>query len=245
MPALRVDLRIAAGGIGSLEKADKDDIYVRDNTVAGDPTEDLIPHNLYAPFYKSYIPAAGPSVLHSDRSGVAGHFLSNNFPGYQNSGVYDFYDLAGRWTEDPTRGSTTIICRDELGNPRLNIRGDDHVAVYTDEHGKAFVSYNPNSGFRFTADSNGRCPLTPGPLGTSVITGESYYPDQPVLWDQLSKVSGSITKTVNSLASKTLSCVPKGANEMFCVETIIGIDGRPVAGARGRVQPDPAGSDPR
>ena len=134
--------------------------------------------------------------------------------------------------EDPTRGSNAIICRDELGNPRLNIRGDDHVAVYTDEHGKAFVSYNPNSGFRFTADSNGRCPLTPGPLGTSVISGEAYYPDQPVLWDQLSKVSGSITKTVNSLASKTLSCVPKGANEMFCVETIIGIDGRPVAGAR-------------
>ena len=47
------------------------------------------------------------------------------------------------------------------------------MAVYTDEHGKAFVSYNPNSGFRFTADSNGRCPLTPGPLGTSVITAEA------------------------------------------------------------------------
>ena len=56
MPALRVDVRIAAGGIGSLEKADKDDIYVRDRTLP-----DNTPHNLYAPFYEAYIPAAGPS----------------------------------------------------------------------------------------------------------------------------------------------------------------------------------------
>ena len=81
MPALRVDVRIAAGGIGSLEKADKDDIYVRDRTKA-----DNTPHNLYAPFYKAYVPAAGPSFTFSDRSGVAGAFVSNNFPGYQNSG---------------------------------------------------------------------------------------------------------------------------------------------------------------
>ena len=90
MPALRVDVRIAAGGIGSLEKADKDDIYVRDRTKA-----DNTPHNLYAPFYKAYVPAAGPSFTFSDRSGVAGAFVSNNFPGYQNSGRYDYYDLVG------------------------------------------------------------------------------------------------------------------------------------------------------
>ena len=54
------------------------------------------PHNLYAPFYKAYVPAAGPSFTFSDRSGVAGAFVSNNFPGYQNSGVYDYYDLVGQ-----------------------------------------------------------------------------------------------------------------------------------------------------
>jgi hypothetical protein len=226
MPALRVDVRIAAGGIGSLEKADKDDIYVRDRTKA-DETAD----NLYAPFYKAYIPAAGPSFAFSDRSGVAGAFVSNNFPGYLNDGKYDFYDIAKGWMEDPTRGDDTVICRDELGKPRLNIRGDDHVAVYTDEHGEAFVAYNPNTGFRWNADSNGRCNLIPGPLGTATITAEGLYPDQPVLWDQASKVSNSLTKTVNSLASKTLSCVPKGLNEMFCVETILDIQGNPVKGA--------------
>jgi hypothetical protein len=236
MPALRVDVRIAAGGIGSLEKADKDNIYVRDRT-----KPDNTPHNLYAPFYEAYIPAAGPSLLNSDRSGVAGSFVSNNFPGYQNSGRYDFYDIVGRWTEDPTRNSRTVVCRDELGNPRPNISGPDHVAVYTDEHGMAFVAFNPNSGFRWTADSNGRCPLTPGSLGTANITAEAIYPDQPVLWDQVAKVSNSLTKTVNSLASKTLACVPKGANEMFCVETIRGIDGRPVAGAKVEFSRTPLG----
>ena len=237
MPALRVDVRIAAGGIGSLEKADKDDIYVRDRT-----KPDNAAHNLYAPYYVSWIPAAGPAVLHSDRSGVAGHFLSNNFPGYQNSGPYDFYDLAGAWEEDPTRSDPRIICRDELGVPRPNIEGDDHVAVYTDEHGKAFVTYNPNTGFRFMADSNGRCDLSPGPLGTAAITAEGIYPDQPVLWDQLSKASNTLTKTVNSLARKTLSCVPKGFNESFCVETILDIQGRPVSGALVRFSRTPLGN---
>ena len=132
-----------------------------------------------------------------------------------------------------------VICRDELGNARPNIDGDDHVAVYTDEHGEAFVAYNPNTGFRWNADSNGRCNLAPALSGTATITAEGIYPDQPVLWDQASKVSNSLTKTVNSLASKTLACVPKGLNEMFCVETILDIQGRPV-GCRGPVQPDAA-----
>ena len=237
MPALRVDVRIAAGGIGSLEKADKDDIYVRDRTKA-----DSTPDNLYAPFYEAYVPAAGPSFTFSDRSGVAGAFVSNNFPGYQNAGKYDYYDLVGNWVEDPTRGDDTVICRDELGVPRPNIDGYDHVAVYTDEHGEAFVAYNPNTGFRWNADSNGRCDLIPGRLGTATITAEGLYPDQPVLWDQASKVSNSIVKTVNSLASKTLACVPKGLNEMFCVETILDIQGRPVAGAEVQFSRTPLGN---
>ncbi len=54
MPALRVDVKLGAGSIGSLEKADKEDIYITDETVAGG-----FPHNLYAPFYKAYIPAVG------------------------------------------------------------------------------------------------------------------------------------------------------------------------------------------
>ncbi len=237
MPALRVDTHIAAGGIGSLEKADKDDIYVRDRT-----KPDNTPHNLYAPFYRAWIPAAGPDAFHSNRSGVAGTFVSNNFPGFLDSGVYDFYDAYAFKNDDPTRGDRTIVCYDELHQQRPNIAGYDHVAVYTDEHGVAFVSYDPDAGFRWKADANGRCDLSPGTLGTSVITSEAFYPDQPVLWDQASKVSNSITKTVNSLASKVLRCVPKGVNESFCVETITNIYGNPVAGAPVRFSRSPLGS---
>ncbi len=240
MPALRVDTRIAAGGIGSLEDvnyADKDDIYVRDSS-----KPDNTPHNLYAPFYKAYIPAAGPDAFHSDRSGVAGTFVSNNFPGFLGSGVYDYYETLAFKNDDPTRGDERVICRDELGNPRPNIAGNDHVVVYTDEHGVAFISYDPDAGFRWSADANGRCDLSPGTLGTSVITSEAFYPDQPVLWDQASKVSNSITKTVNSLASKVLACVPKGVNESFCVETITNIYGNPVSGALVRFSRTPLGN---
>jgi len=236
MPALRVDVRIAAGGIGSLAEAKKDEIYIRKQGLP-----DTTPHNLYAPFYEAYIPAAGPDAFHSDRSGVAGHFVSNNFPGYQNSGSYDFYEIVGKWEEDPTRDQLAV-CKDELGLPRVSIFGWDHVVVYTDEHGVAFVEYNPNTGFRFTADSNNRCDLSPGTLGTAAITAEAIYPDQPVLWDQVSKVSAELTKTVNSLASKTLSCVPKGLNESFCVETIRDIQGRPVANALVRFSRTPLGN---
>ena len=55
MPALRVDVNIGAGStVGTLDKADKSEIYSRDGTGAGTA------HNLYAPFYKAKIPAATP-----------------------------------------------------------------------------------------------------------------------------------------------------------------------------------------
>ena len=90
MPALRVDVRIAAGGIGSLEKADKDDIYVRDRT-----KPDNTPHNLYAPFYEAYVPAAGPSFTFSDRSGVAGAFVLEQLPRLPEQRSVRLYDLVG------------------------------------------------------------------------------------------------------------------------------------------------------
>jgi hypothetical protein len=106
------------------------------------------------------------------------------------------------------------------------------VAVYTDEHGEAYVQFNPNTGMNLTPDSNGRCDFyTPGLLGTATIQARSIYPDQPVQWDHNNKLSGTLTKTVNHLANKTLSCVPKGPNEAFCVETIVDLEGNPVAGA--------------
>ena len=236
MPPLRVDVRIGPGGVGGLEKADKDDIYVRDSSIP-----DGRPHNLYAPFYRALIPASLP-IDNGTTSGVSGSF-TNNFPGWlDQDGRYDYYALARRHTEDPLRNRN--ICRDELGNYRTSPTGFDHVGVYTDEHGEAFVSFNPNTGFNFAVDSNFRCDLDlPANRSfESEITAQGIYPDQPVLWDNASKISNTLTKTVNIAASKTLSCVPKGFNESFCVETILDIQGRPVQGAWVRFSRTPLGN---
>jgi hypothetical protein len=239
-PPLRIDVRIGPGGVGGLEAADKDDIYVRNSAVP-----DATAHNLYAPFYQALIPANVPGEI-GHTSGVAGSF-TNNFPGFQTD-YYDYWSLLGGEVTDPLRNRN--LCLDELGRPRTSPTGYDHVAVYTDEHFEAFVAFNPATGFNFAVDSNGRCDLdlAVNRSFTSQITASSVYPDQPVIWDQANKTSNTLTKRVNIAASKTLSCVPKGQFEMFCVETIRDIFGRPVVGARvqftrspqGLIQPDAA-----
>ena len=111
--------------------------------------------------------------------------------------------------------------------------GATGVAVYTDEHGEAYVQYNPYPGIVLTPDSNGRCDIYgPAPVGHSTITATSVYPDQPVLWDGGNKTSNALAKTVNYASSKVLNCVAKSRNEAFCVETILDPQGNPVPGAR-------------
>jgi hypothetical protein len=164
-----------------------------------------------------------------DGSGVAGAF-ANNFTGFlsnNSDGLYDFWDT---FTVTSREGFNN--CFDVLGRPIPTPTGDDSVAVYTDEHGEAYVQFNPNTGLNLTPDSNGRCDIYhPGLLGTATIQARSIYPDQVVNWDQANKLSATLTKTVSHLANKTLACVPKGPNEAFCVETIVDLEGNPVAGA--------------
>jgi hypothetical protein len=219
MPALRVDVALGAGStVGSLSKADKTDIYIRDATL--DPST---PHNLYAPFYRAWIPTVQPGI--HDGSGVAGAY-ANNFTGFLNRGVYDYWD-----TFTVSTRSGFNACNDVTGEPFPLPTGDNDVAVYTDEHGEAYVQFNPAVGEVLTPDSNGRCDIFhPGVLGTATITATAVYPDQQLFWDG-NKTSAALTKTVHSLANKTLVCVPKGTNEAFCVETLTDIAGNPVAGA--------------
>ncbi len=243
MPALRVDVNLSADStVGTLSKADKSDIYSRDGT--GSSTGGTA-HDLYAPFYKALIPAALPgegSIL-SDvpaTSGVAGH-ASNNFTSFlgftdpsdiytteQIAGIYDYWDT---FTTSYSHGDNA--CFDASGKPIPLPHGATGVAVYTDEHGEAYVQYNPYPGIVLTPDSNGRCDIYgPAPVGHSTITATSVYPDQPVLWDGGSKTSNALAKTVNYASSKVLNCVAKSRNEAFCVETILDPQGNPVQGAR-------------
>jgi hypothetical protein len=244
MPALRVDVNLSADStVGTLSKADKSDIYSRDGTGS---TTGGTAHDLYAPFYKALIPATlpGEGSIFSwvpETSGVAGH-ASNNFTSFlgftdpsdiytteEVAGIYDYWDT---FTTSYSHGNNA--CFDVLGNPIPLPHGATGVAVYTDEHGEAFVQYNPYPGIVLTPDSNGRCDIygpTP-PVGKSTITATSVYPDQPVLWDGGNKTSNAISKTVNYASSKVLNCVPKSANEAFCVETILDPQGNPVQGAK-------------
>jgi hypothetical protein len=220
MPALRVDVSLGTGSVGSLSKADKTDIYIRDGSLDPDTA-----HNLYAPFYQAYIPEVSARSPYG--SGVAGAF-ANNFTGFLGDGLYDYWDtFQVHW-----RGGYNG-CYDVSGNRIPTPTGDDSDAVYTDEHGEAYIQYNPNTGLNLTPDSNGRCDIYhPGLLGTATIQARSIYPDQPVLWDNGNKLSNTLTKTVNHLANKTLVCVPKGPNEAFCVETVVDLEGNPIQGVR-------------
>jgi hypothetical protein len=219
--------------VGTLDKADKSDIYIRDDSQpAGTP------HNLYAPFYKAFLPPALPGDS-PDTSGVAGH-ASNNFTGFlgftdpsdiysteEQTGIYDYWDT---FTTSYSHGNNA--CKDVLGRWIPLPTGKTGVAVYTDEHGEAYVKYIPDHGIVLTPDSNGRCDIYgPAPVGHSSITATSVYPDQPVLWDGGNKTSNTLNKTVNFASSKVLSCIPKSANEAFCVETVKDLWGNPVYGA--------------
>jgi hypothetical protein len=237
MPQLRVDVNISPDStVGALDKSDKSDIYSRDGK--GSSTG-ATAHNLYAPFYKALLPPALPGDDPAT-SGVAGHF-SNNFTSFlgildnthvystqEDPGIYDYWDT---FTTSYSHGSNA--CFDVLGRPIPLPTGKQGVAVYTDEHGEAYVKFLPDVGIKLTPDSNGRCDIYgPAPVGHASISATSVYPDQPVLWDGGNKTSNVLAKTVNFASSKVLSCVPKSTNEAFCVETIKDLEGNPVSGAQ-------------
>jgi hypothetical protein len=241
MPAARVDVTIAAntgaptdiGGVGSLEKADKTEVYSRD----GDGT--LSAHNLYAPFYDAYIPATSRP---DPSSGVDGPQTGNNFPGFLVNGLYDYWDIA-RTLRTAVPSPTTCLRRDDQ-EPiyRLTPSGAQSVVVYTDEHGEAQVEYNPGTGFFFDnlpgaiRNDNGGCDLEDvDVLGTSRITATARYPYQPV--SDPDKQSAPLTKTVHSLFTKTLSYFPKGPGAANSTARIVvahaqDIDGTPFANER-------------
>ncbi len=241
MPALRVDVKLD-GDVGALDSVDKDDIYVKDPA-----QDDGYPHNLYAPFYKAFIPAASPG---SGRSGVAGSF-ANNFVGFINHGVYDFWNIKGWVWEDGDNGCRAPFAAHKRHNYDTDAAFDgrdgyqgglyprptgwSHISVYTDEHGQAFVKFLPYRGSYITPDDQGNCDYAGNglrKLGETDITATSIYPDQPVLWEQSNKTSAPLTKVVNHWATKILQCVPKSSIQAYCVETVLDFNGDPVKGVK-------------
>ncbi len=256
MPALRVDVSLtnanADHAVGYLSKADKSLIYNRNPAAYGgnganldDSTKNQ--HLLYAPFYKALIPAVTPLFDLNTTSGVEGSLgepdwltwtSSENSSMDNSDGIYDYWDT---FTQDYTGGYND--CRDVTGswiskpdNVETPGSGTD-VSVYTDEHGEAMVQFNPanpdGEGINLTPDGNGRCDVYTGSLvGTATIQAESMYPaKQPSDPSNIgqAKLSNVLTKTVKFTPSKVLTCIPKGKNEAYCVETVTDFEGNPVA----------------
>ncbi|HSA52622.1 MAG TPA: hypothetical protein VLH10_21260 [Yinghuangia sp.] len=233
MPAARIDVRLS-GTVDALEDADKHVLYSRNRTgvggTGGIPANNA--HNLYAPFYAAYIPATRAPQTSSGTHGA----VANNFPGYQNTeGLYHFWDLLN--TRSLPGGSNA--CRDVGGDGQFGDgtfiprpAGFDRATVYTDEHGEAIVSFNPDVGARLTPDDQGLCDLGDSPepelLGSAVITAEARDPFQ-LTFER--RPGNSLTKNVFELAYKSLDCYPKNNIEAVCIETIVDIRGNPVEGA--------------
>jgi len=258
MPSLRVDYAISPntggsdiGGVGALVPIDKHVVYSIDG--AGSPSA----HNLWAPYYASFIPATAAERcnfliaqnrglpadfgLCTTASGIDGPATGNNFHGFVNNfaqgGLYHFWDF----TVAIGRLGSAIECPPFApGIPAATPAGFDVVSVYTDEHGEARVGWAPGTGFFFGAlpiipNANNGCDIQGvSPLGTAVISTIARYPYQPVTAPD---VPGDevVSKTVTNLFNKQITCVPKGtglANSVafICTATAVGITGAPFVG---------------
>jgi hypothetical protein len=241
MPAARVDLAIAphtAGqldGAGALEKADKTEVYSRDGN--GSSTA----HNLYAPYYRQFVPATAAG----ERSSGTDWLVQNNF-GLNYFGEYDNWDTISLRTNvaTPTSCNRTVEFEggDDGDTPRVTPSGDRTVAVFTDEHGEAQVEYRPYAGgFYYDSlspdirNANRGCDLQGiAVLGTSAISATAKYPGQPVDFPDMR--SAAVNKTVGNLFDKSLHVYPKGAGAENAARIVVAhgqdVDGTPFAGER-------------
>lgn len=235
MPALRVDVAITANsgsrtdtsGIGTLTEVDKSDVYSHDGR--GTP----FPHNLYAPFYKAYIPATAAG---ESSSGIDGPAQGSNFVGFLNDNPYPFWQHAFvlRRAND---GRTRCLLADD--DYRRRPYGPQAVVVYTDEHGEAQVDFRPGVNAFYdalvTPDRNGACDLQGvDPLGTAEITAIGRYPYQPVT-DPDHAAPQRLLQTVHSRFDKSLFYEPKGttaatSNVRILTAHAQDVDGKPFVG---------------
>ena len=109
-------------------------------------------HNLYAPFYKAYIPAAN----RSGTSGVAGAF-GEQLPGLRQRRGARHLRLLGYPPSGGLRNGDNNCNEPARAGRTRAPTGISGVTLYTDEHGEAWAMYDPNlspyvGGFRSLPD---------------------------------------------------------------------------------------------
>ena len=241
MPAARVDLHIAAGGVADSTASRRSGCTRRMR-----PCRSILSATRTRPSTRSTSPrppqASGRRGSMVPRKGTTSRGSSST--GNTPTGCSR---TRPRSLRTPTGWSTRTSARPTSAGSRMSPKNvPDTVSVYTDEHGEAIVAYNPDKGFYFTADSNKRCDLGTGAagpvqLGSSTISAVALYPYKPV--DPVAGIPSAttLTKTVFGLPSNILTCIPKSTNEEFCVQTIKDIYGNPVRGAKVQFTVEPTG----
>jgi hypothetical protein len=220
MPPLRVDF-VNSGPFGFFVNSplsDKHVVYSRNGL--GSNTA----HNLYAPYYGEYIPATSRNIT-GEAGGTDGPFLgvvpppgTNNFEGYLVYGLYHFWDFGGaQIVRNALDGPSPCRLRDNtppgLGVFRPLNAGPQVVAIYTDEHGEARISWLPGVGsdaFGTSVgfvDVNGGCDLEGVNLGTSTISALARYPFQNVA--NPVAATGTVVKSLLNRFHKDVTCVRK------------------------------------
>ena len=197
------------------------------------------PHNLYAPYYTTNIPATSRDPWGA-ASGTDGPVYSdytgqpNNFGGLRM--VRPVSVLGDRADPRPEREPGHELPAHDAGlqaDYRQTNGFPTSIVEFTDEHGEVRAQWQPgvdNDHFGTTVgfvDDNGGCDLEGVNLGAQTITAAARYPFQHVANDVA--VTGTITKNINNLFRKTLSCVRKN-NVSSAVAYICTATARDIAG---------------
>ena len=196
-------------------------------------------HNLYAPYYTTNIPATSRDPWGA-ASGTDGPVYSdytgqpNNFAGYGWYGQYPYWAIAQTLVQNESQDTNCLLTTQGYKPVYRQTNGfPTSIVEFTDEHGEARAQWQPgldNDNFGTTVgfvDDNGGCDLEGVSLGAQTITAAARYPFQHVANDVA--VTGTITKNINNLFRKTLSCVRKN-NVSSAVAYICTATARDIAG---------------
>jgi hypothetical protein len=246
------------GGFANSCLNDKDNVYNRNvdvtNPVASgeeqngpysqldcikDGTSENDAHALYAPYYSQYIPATSRNPFGA-ASGIDGPIYTqytgqpNNFTGFGWYGQYENWQIANELVSNVASDTTCRLRDNPLHNKSVWRQSNGfptRVIIFTDEHGEARANWLPGLGADFFndvfVDMNGGCDLEGLQFPSQTITASARYPFQPVGTDI--PVAGSITKNINNLFHKSVSCVRKdntsSAIAYICTASAQDIDG--------------------
>jgi hypothetical protein len=222
MPALKIVFN-SSGGMGGFDDysvlSDKHCVYNRNSDLAngncvttGHTRNEA--HALYAPYYGSYIPATSrddaSSLFNygnvaSGTDAPAAENQPNNFNGYGGSGFYQFWEIAQVLVQNVPQKTDCVLTGNQS---RFTNDLPTSITEFTDEHGEARAQWIPgvNSDLFATTfvDEDGGCDLEGVALGPQTITAAARYPFQTVSLDI--PATGSITKNISNLFSKSVSC---------------------------------------